>query len=210
MGAFPDSDFVLGLFNRQFYLEYHRNFTHSLLLAPFYALFFAWGFCEAVKAASLLEFLRNLPFCFDQPCCPRPSYLLRDDDFFTLLRRPLCVGSRLHRRSDLLRNHCSPLDRRSVLEEEGPLDLSGGAGRSFTLHPFLLGSAPPGPESRNRLRQNGSMEEFPGRGFPAATALAFSLGQLHQDSRRVYQGFIGSLEGKRGLSPLPERPTSKD
>lgn len=42
MGFFPDSDFVLGLFNRHFYLEYHRDFTHSLLLIPFYALFFSW------------------------------------------------------------------------------------------------------------------------------------------------------------------------
>ncbi|RPI99987.1 MAG: metal-dependent hydrolase, partial [Deltaproteobacteria bacterium] len=42
MGAFPDSDFVLGLFNRHFYLQYHREFTHSLLLIPFYALFFSW------------------------------------------------------------------------------------------------------------------------------------------------------------------------
>ncbi|PIV21345.1 MAG: hypothetical protein COS40_07840 [Deltaproteobacteria bacterium CG03_land_8_20_14_0_80_45_14] len=39
MGFFPDSDFVLGLFNRQFYLEYHRDFTHSLLFVLFYALF---------------------------------------------------------------------------------------------------------------------------------------------------------------------------
>lgn len=42
VGLFPDSDFVLGLFNRQFYIEYHRDFTHSLLLIPFYALFFSW------------------------------------------------------------------------------------------------------------------------------------------------------------------------
>src|SRR4030067_2196656 len=42
VGLFPDFDFVLGLFNRQFYLEYHRDFTHSLLLIPFYALFFSW------------------------------------------------------------------------------------------------------------------------------------------------------------------------
>ncbi len=27
MGGFPNSDFVLGLFNRQFYIEYHRDFT---------------------------------------------------------------------------------------------------------------------------------------------------------------------------------------
>ena len=42
MGFFPDSDFVLGLFNRQFYLEYHRDFTHSLLLIPLYSLLFSW------------------------------------------------------------------------------------------------------------------------------------------------------------------------
>jgi inner membrane protein len=46
MGAFPDGDFVLGLFNRQFYLQYHRDFTHSLILIPFYALFFSWLFIK--------------------------------------------------------------------------------------------------------------------------------------------------------------------
>jgi len=49
MGAFPDSDFVLGLFNRQFYLEYHRDFTHSLILIPFYALFFSWVFVKVSR-----------------------------------------------------------------------------------------------------------------------------------------------------------------
>jgi inner membrane protein len=46
VGFFPDTDFVLGLFNRQFYLEYHRDFTHSLILIPFYALFFSWVFVK--------------------------------------------------------------------------------------------------------------------------------------------------------------------
>src|SRR4030042_1602642 len=49
MGAFPDSDFVLGLFNRQFYLQYHRDFTHSLILIPFYALFFSWLFVKVSR-----------------------------------------------------------------------------------------------------------------------------------------------------------------
>jgi inner membrane protein len=49
MGFFPDSDFILGLFNRQFYLEYHRDFTHSLILVPFYALFFSWLFVKISK-----------------------------------------------------------------------------------------------------------------------------------------------------------------
>jgi inner membrane protein len=58
LGAFPDSDFVLGLFNRQFYLEYHRNFTHSLLLAPFYALFFAWIFVKLSRRPHFWSFYR--------------------------------------------------------------------------------------------------------------------------------------------------------
>ena len=49
VGFFPDSDFVLGLINRQFYLEYHRDFTHSLLLIPFYALLFSWLFVKISK-----------------------------------------------------------------------------------------------------------------------------------------------------------------
>ena len=49
VGFFPDTDFVLGLFNRKFYLEYHRDFTHSLILIPFYALFFSWVFVKLSK-----------------------------------------------------------------------------------------------------------------------------------------------------------------
>ena len=58
MGAFPDSDFVLGLFNRQFYLEYHRDFTHSLILIPFYALFFSWVFAKISRRPHLWSFYR--------------------------------------------------------------------------------------------------------------------------------------------------------
>lgn len=46
MGAFPDVDFVLGLFDRQAYLQYHRDFTHSVLLIPFYALLSSWFFVK--------------------------------------------------------------------------------------------------------------------------------------------------------------------
>ncbi len=42
MGFFRDFNFLFGLFPRKFYLEYHRDFTHSLLLIPFYALLFSW------------------------------------------------------------------------------------------------------------------------------------------------------------------------
>jgi inner membrane protein len=57
-GFFPDSDFVLGLINRQFYLEYHRNFTHSLLLIPFYALFFSWLFVKISKRAHFWSYFK--------------------------------------------------------------------------------------------------------------------------------------------------------
>ncbi len=49
MGYFPDIDFVLGLFNRKFYIQYHRDFTHSLILIPFYAFFFSWLFKKLSK-----------------------------------------------------------------------------------------------------------------------------------------------------------------
>jgi inner membrane protein len=61
IGFFPDTDFVLGLFNRQFYLEYHRDFTHSLLLIPFYALFFSWVFVKISKRPSFWTFYK---ICF--------------------------------------------------------------------------------------------------------------------------------------------------
>lgn len=58
MGFFPDSDFVLGLLNRQFCLEYHRDFTHSLLLLPFYALFFSWLFVKISKRHTFWSFYK--------------------------------------------------------------------------------------------------------------------------------------------------------
>jgi inner membrane protein len=58
MGFFPDSDFILGLFNHQFYLEYHRDFTHSLLLIPFYALFFSWLFVKLSKRRYFWSFYK--------------------------------------------------------------------------------------------------------------------------------------------------------
>src|SRR3989304_9156139 len=57
-GIFPDSDFVLGLFNRQFYLQYHRDFTHSVLLSPFYSLFFAWVLVKLSKRADFWTFYK--------------------------------------------------------------------------------------------------------------------------------------------------------
>ncbi|MEW6374268.1 MAG: metal-dependent hydrolase, partial [Thermodesulfobacteriota bacterium] len=58
MGFFPDFDFVLGLFNHQFYLQYHRDFTHSLLLIPLYAFFFSWLFVKISKRPYLWNFYR--------------------------------------------------------------------------------------------------------------------------------------------------------
>jgi len=58
MGLFPDSDFILGLLNRQFYLEYHRDFTHSFLLLPFYALFFSWLFVKISKRHTFWSFYK--------------------------------------------------------------------------------------------------------------------------------------------------------
>jgi membrane-bound metal-dependent hydrolase YbcI (DUF457 family) len=49
VGFFPDTDVVLRLINQQFYLEFHRDFTHSLILIPFYALFFSWVFVKLSK-----------------------------------------------------------------------------------------------------------------------------------------------------------------
>jgi len=57
-GFFPDTDFVLGLIDRQFYLQYHRDFTHSLLLLPFYALFFSWVFTKITKRRHLWSFYK--------------------------------------------------------------------------------------------------------------------------------------------------------
>jgi inner membrane protein len=60
-GIFPDADFVLGLFNRQFYIQYHRDFTHSLLLIPIYALFFGWLFVKLSKRPYFWSFYK---ICF--------------------------------------------------------------------------------------------------------------------------------------------------
>ena len=43
-GAFPDIDFVARLAGIAAYLNYHRGITHSLLMAPLWALLLAWLF----------------------------------------------------------------------------------------------------------------------------------------------------------------------
>ena len=58
MGFFPDCDFVLGLFQHQSYLQYHRNVTHSLILIPFYALFSSWLFAKISKRGKIWSFYR--------------------------------------------------------------------------------------------------------------------------------------------------------
>jgi len=57
-GIFPDLDFVLGLFNRQFYLQYHRDFTHSVLLIPLYSFFFAWVLVKLSRRACFWTFYK--------------------------------------------------------------------------------------------------------------------------------------------------------
>jgi inner membrane protein len=58
MGLFPDSDFVLGFINRQFSIEYHRAFTHSLLLIPVYALIFSWLFMKVSRRPYFWSFYK--------------------------------------------------------------------------------------------------------------------------------------------------------
>jgi inner membrane protein len=69
MGFFPDTDFLLGLFNRQFYLQHHRDFTHSLLLIPFYAFFFSWVFVKISKRPYFWSFYKIcLPVLVSHAC----------------------------------------------------------------------------------------------------------------------------------------------
>jgi len=58
MGVLPDIDFVLGLFNHQFYLQYHRDFTHSLILIPFYAALLSWVFTKISKRSYFWSFYK--------------------------------------------------------------------------------------------------------------------------------------------------------
>lgn len=58
MGLFPDSDFILGLFNHQFSIQYHRDFTHSILLAPLYALVFSWLFVKISRRPYFWSFYK--------------------------------------------------------------------------------------------------------------------------------------------------------
>jgi len=58
MGYFPDADFVLGLFNPQFYIQYHRDFTHSLILIPFYAIISSWLFMKISRRNHFWSFYK--------------------------------------------------------------------------------------------------------------------------------------------------------
>lgn len=51
-GLFPDLDFVFNLVSPEFYLRNHRAATHSLLLAPFFAMCIALLFCSMWKFSS--------------------------------------------------------------------------------------------------------------------------------------------------------------
>jgi inner membrane protein len=57
-GFFPDTDFVLGLFDRQFYIQYHRDFTHSLFLIPVYAFVLSWLFTKLSRRPYLWRFYK--------------------------------------------------------------------------------------------------------------------------------------------------------
>jgi len=61
LGIFPDSDILFGFFSRESHLLYHRGMTHSLLLVPFFALFFSWIF---VKISRRREFWSFYKICF--------------------------------------------------------------------------------------------------------------------------------------------------
>jgi len=43
-GLFPDSDFITLFFGSTSYLHYHRGITHSVIMAPLWALLLAWLF----------------------------------------------------------------------------------------------------------------------------------------------------------------------
>jgi inner membrane protein len=58
MGIFPDSDMVLGFFNRQSHLLLHRGLTHSLLMAPIFALFFSWILVRVSRRRELRGFYK--------------------------------------------------------------------------------------------------------------------------------------------------------
>src|SRR5208282_4012755 len=43
---YPDIDIVMAFFGGETYLRWHRSFTHSALLLPFWAALVAWAFWE--------------------------------------------------------------------------------------------------------------------------------------------------------------------
>lgn len=60
-GAFPDIDFVSRLFGMTAYLNFHRGFTHSVLLIPVWAILLAWLF--AAISRGRYNWKRFLPIC---------------------------------------------------------------------------------------------------------------------------------------------------
>ena len=58
MALFPDTDYVLRFINPQFSIEYHRAFTHSLLLLPLYALIFSWLFAKLSRRPYFWSFYK--------------------------------------------------------------------------------------------------------------------------------------------------------
>ena len=152
---FSDSDFVLGLINRQFYLEYHRDFTHSLLLIPFYSLFFSWLFVKLSKRPHFWGFYKICLLAL-------VSHVLLDllTSYGTMVFSPFFE----HRYAwdlvfiiDLIFSGIVilPLIVSLFRKKKSALDLPRIVDRTRPLHPFLLGPAQPGHRDCRRLCQNG-------------------------------------------------------
>jgi inner membrane protein len=60
-GAFPDIDFISRLFGMTAYLNFHRGFTHSVLLIPLWAILLAWLF--ATISRGRYHWKQFLPIC---------------------------------------------------------------------------------------------------------------------------------------------------
>jgi inner membrane protein len=68
---FPDIDIVLGFFGNETVLRWHRSFTHSAVLLPFWAALVAWVFWE-------LSGRKNFRFLFAASVAGMASHLLLD------------------------------------------------------------------------------------------------------------------------------------
>ena len=148
--AFPDADFFLAYVSPVAYLTGHRGLTHSIFLAPLWALLLAWLLARIApgEGRDVARLFRHLRARRRRPHPRRPDHRVRHHDLCAGIGRARRLGHDVHHRSVVHGDH--PCRSRG-LRARPPL---AGAGDRRARHARRL-CRPAGDRTiaRDRLRR---------------------------------------------------------